>query len=146
MIKLENMNLPPAQFGNYFRLLRISRNFTLRGFCNRYGFDTAYISRIENNKIKPPSNEKLIILAEALGLQKGLKEWIKFFDLAYKAKNEIPLEIKQEVPELISLLPAFLRTPDGKKVSKEKIDKLINFLKNDSSSTVDDNDCLSKNS
>ncbi|KKR51010.1 MAG: transcription regulator [Candidatus Curtissbacteria bacterium GW2011_GWA1_40_16] len=117
-------------FGDYLREKRLEKNFTLRAFCERFGLDTAYISRLETAKLKPPSTEKLTAIAEALGLQKNSKDWIKFFDLAHQARNELPEDVKQNAPEIISMLPAFLRTPDGKRVSKEKIEKLIRFLEN----------------
>ena len=116
-------------FGGYFREKRIEQKLTLRAFCKRFGFDSAYISRLENNKMKPPEEEtKLSALADALNLEKNSKDWVKFFDLAYQAKKELPEDVKETAPEIISLLPAFLRTPDGKKVSKEKLEKLISFL------------------
>lgn len=115
-------------FGDYLREKRLEKNFTLRAFCERFGLDTAYISRLETNKLKPPTSEKLTALAETLSLQKNSKDWIKFFDLAHQARNELPDDVKENAPEVISMLPAFLRTPDGKRVSKEKIEKLISFL------------------
>lgn len=116
-------------FGNYFREKRIEKKLTLRSFCEKYGFDTAYISRLENNKLKPPSREKLEALANALGLQKNSKDWVTFFSLAYESRKELPTEIRENAPEVISLLPAFLRSPTGKKISKEKLDQLIRFLR-----------------
>lgn len=117
-------------FGDYLREKRLEKNFTLRAFCERFGFDTAYVSRLETNKLRPPTSDKLAAIAEALGLQKNSKEWIKFFDLAHQARNELPEDVKENAPEIITMLPAFLRTPDGKRVSKEKIEKLIRFLEN----------------
>lgn len=120
--------MPESAFGCFIRTLRIGSGDTLRGFCERYGFDTAYISRLENNKLKPPSKEKLISLASALGLKQNSVDWIKFFDLAHQCRNELPPDIISGAPEVISRLPSFLRTPDGKKISEDKINKLINFL------------------
>jgi len=118
-------------FGNFFRQKRIEHNLTLRAYCNRYGYDTAYISRIENCKLKPPTSEKLKALIETLGLQQGTKEWVTLFDLAHQARNELPEDIKKTAPEIIGMLPAFLRTNDGKKISKRRIDELIKFLQKD---------------
>ncbi len=120
--------MPESAFGNFVRKLRISSGSTLRGFCERYGFDTAYISRLENNKLRPPSKEKLIPLASALGLKPNSVEWINFFDLAHQSRNELPSDIANNAAGVISRLPSFLRTPDGKKISEAKINKLIEFL------------------
>ena len=120
--------MPESAFGNFVRTLRTGSGNTLRGFCERYGFDTAYISRIENNKLKPPSKEKLIPLACALGLKSNSVEWIKFFDLAHQSRNELPPDVTKNAPGVIARLPSFLRTPDGKRISEDKINKLIEFL------------------
>lgn len=118
-------------FGDFFRQKRLEQNLTLRAFCQRYGIDTAYISRLENSKIKPPRGRKLSALAKALRITKNDQEWIEFFDLAHQSRSELPTDLKEEAPEVFSLLPAFLRTPDGKKISKKKVEELIDFLKTD---------------
>ena len=116
-------------FGSYFRQKRLEQNLTLRGFCQRYGIDTAYISRVENNKIKPPRGKRLSALAKALNISKNSQEWITFFDLAHQSRSELPKDLNEEAPEILSMLPAFLRTPDGKRISKKKVEELISFLK-----------------
>lgn len=123
--------MPKSAFGNYLRKKRLKKNLTLRKFCDRYGFDTAYISRLENNKIRPPSKDKLAAIAKALSIPKNSKEWTTFFDLAHIAKSEYPPDITQNAEEVVALLPAFLRTKDGKRVSKKKVEKLIKFLESD---------------
>ncbi len=117
------------KFGDYFRQLRIARKMTLRGYCERFGQDPSNISRLENGKLNPPKDVgKLKGYAISLGLKENTKEWVIFFDLAYQANKDLPKEIKEEVPEVITLLPAFLRTGNNKKINKEKVKKLIKFL------------------
>lgn len=115
-------------FGDYFRKKRLQQRLTLRAFCKRFGFDTAYISRLENNKMRPPEDEKLSVLAESLSLEKNSRDWVRFFDLAYQSREKLPKDIIENASDVVSLLPAFLRTPDGKKVSKEKLERLTRFL------------------
>jgi len=117
-------------FGKFFREKRLQQKLTLRSYCKRFGYDTAYISRLENNKLKPPSAEKLKTLAKTLKISKNTEDWVKFFDLAHKAKNELPKDIATNAPEILNILPAFLRTTDGQRVSKKKVDQLIKFLQN----------------
>jgi hypothetical protein len=77
----------------------------------------------------PPDNEdKLAAYAIALGIEKGSSDWVTYFDLAAIAKQELPKEVKESAPEIISLLPAFLRTNGNRKISDEKLQKLIDFL------------------
>lgn len=119
------------KFNEYFRTRRIANNMTLRFFCNRFGFDPAYISRLETEKLKPPEEQdKLKALALALDIKEDTADWVKFFDLAYESRSEIPEDIKKNVPQIISLLPIFLRTKDNKKISKEKVQQLLDFLTN----------------
>ena len=116
-------------FGDFIRKKRLKNKLTLRSFCNRFGYDTAYISRLENDKIPPfKSKDKLSILANALGIEKNTKDWVKYFDLAYQARKELPPDIKKDASEVIDILPAFLRKPDGKKIKKSRIRELITFL------------------
>lgn len=115
-------------FGEFLRQKRLDLELTLRAFCSRFGFDTAYISRLENNKLKPPSSkDKLAAIANALGLKEESSERVKFFDLAYQARKELPPDIKKEAPEIIASLPAFLRKTDGR-VKKSKVEALVSFL------------------
>lgn len=120
--------MPQSAFGNYLREKRIKNKMTLRAFCNRYGFDPAYISRLENSRLKPPSKEKLTVIADALGFVRNSVERVKFFDLAHLARSEYPNDIKNNADDALSLLPAFLRTRDGKKVDRKNVKKLIRFL------------------
>lgn len=116
-------------FGELIRAIRISNNMSLRTFCSRYGYDTAYISRLENNKLKPPTNkERLEVLASCLGLKEKTKDWTTFFDLAYQARQQIPKDLLSEAPKIMEQLPAFLRTPDGTRVSQKKVKKLLRFI------------------
>ena len=113
-------------FGLFFREKRISLGFTLRSFCERFGYDPGNISRIERN-ILPPSldEEKLSGYATALQIPKESEEWVQFFDLAYSSKGVIPTDINNSSK---TILPAFFRTMRNKKLNREKIEKLIKVL------------------
>lgn len=116
-------------FGEYFRNKRTEKRMTLRAYCSRYGLDPANISKIENDKLKPPKDEeKLKALAMSLGLKEESESWINFFDLAYQANNDIPKDIKRDAQEVMKMLPRFLRTNDNKKIDRKKLKELIAFL------------------
>ncbi|KKP81046.1 MAG: hypothetical protein UR81_C0008G0015 [Candidatus Levybacteria bacterium GW2011_GWB1_35_5] len=116
-------------FGEYFRNKRIEKKMTLRAYCSRYGFDPANISKVENDKLRPPKDgEKLKALAISLELKEGSQDWITFFDLAYQANNDIPKDIKKDASEVIRMLPRFLRTNDNRKIDRKKLKELIAFL------------------
>jgi transcriptional regulator with XRE-family HTH domain len=60
------------KFGKTIRALREERRkndaaFTLRKFAARVGMSPTYLSKIERDEFPPPSEEKIIAMAEALG-------------------------------------------------------------------------------
>ncbi|MBU1323333.1 helix-turn-helix domain-containing protein [Patescibacteria group bacterium] len=115
-------------FGEFFRLKRIELGLTLRAFCLHYNYDPGNISRLERNILSPSlDNDKLAALATALRIMRGSQEWVLFHDLAHAAKGQIPEDIKNN-QEVTNFLPAFFRTMRNKKLSKDKLQKLIELL------------------
>jgi transcriptional regulator with XRE-family HTH domain len=115
-------------FGEFFRLKRIETGLTLRSFCERFGYDPANISRLERDILPPPEDkDKLEALANALYIKKETKDWVEFFDLAYLSKGKIPADISSR-KEINQYLPLLFRTIRGKRLSKEKLQKLIKLL------------------
>ena len=120
--------LPAQSFGELFRLKRIGQKFTLRSFCARFGFDPGYISRIERNLIPPPEDkDKLVAMANALGIKKDSSVWVNFFDLGYLARGKVPADILAK-PQAPQYLPLLFRTARGKKLSKKKLQELIRLI------------------
>ncbi len=74
---------------------------------------------IDENKLKG--------YAEALKISKDSPEWVEFFDLANIARGTVPQDIRKN-PKIMSFLPAFYRTARGKKLDKDKVQKLIKLL------------------
>lgn len=119
-------------FSEFFRSRRISLGFTLRAFCEKYNFDPGNISKLERGILSPTiDQEKLEGYALALKISKDTPSWVTFFDLAHIARGTIPPDIKSN-QKTITLLPAFYRTARGGKLTKEKIDKLMDLLNSNS--------------
>jgi len=128
---MKNQNETNVTFGQFFRERRIQLKFTLRSFCERFGYDPGNISRLERNILSPSIDEdKLEGFATALQIKKGSTDWVNFFDLAHIAKGLIPDDILNS-PQIMSILPAFYRTVRGEKLNKEKINELIALLVNE---------------
>ena len=70
------------------------------------------------------SAEKLAAYAKALGLRKGSDGWYTFFDLAAATRGQIPQDFVDD-ETLLARLPILFRTLRGQKVSKKKLDELI---------------------
>jgi transcriptional regulator with XRE-family HTH domain len=116
-------------FGDFFKLKRIEKGFTLREFCRKFNLDPGNISKLERGMLPPPeSKEKLGEYARALGLKKGSDEWYQFFDLAAASKGVIPHELLEN-EELVKSLPIIFRTFRSKRVSKKNVDDLIEKLR-----------------
>lgn len=113
-------------FGGFFRSRRIGLGYTLRSFCERYGYDPGNISRIERDLLPPSLDEGILSgYAKALQINKGSEGWVTFIDLAHIAKNRLPL---LEDNESRYFLPLLFRTIRGKRVSREKIEKIIELI------------------
>lgn len=115
-------------FGDFFREKRVEAGFTLRSFCSRFGFDPAYISRIERGLLTPPEDkEKLEGLAKALGIKEGSTDWVNFFDQAYISKGKVPLDILED-KRSANFLPLLFRTARGQRLSKKKVEELVHLI------------------
>lgn len=127
---IKNQVFIPQTFGDLFRQKRIALGFTLRSFCERYGYDPGNISRLERSILSPSiDRQKLEGYATALRIPRDSEEWTTFFDLAHAAKGKIPQDLIKS-PHILSILPAFYRTARGKKLDKRKINQLIKLLNN----------------
>ena len=125
---MKSQTLTAQTFGEFFRQKRIIIGFTLRSFCERYGYDPGNISRLERNILSPSlDDEKLAGYAMALQVKNSSEEWVRFHDLAHAAKGAIPKDLLKS-REILSILPAFYRTARGEKLNKSKIKELIRLL------------------
>lgn len=115
-------------FGDFFRQKRIEAGFTLRSFCARFGFDPAYISRIERDLLSPPEDkDKVEGLAKALDIKEGSTDWVDFFDRAYLSKGKVPQDILDDSKSM-KYLPLLFRTARGQRLSKKKLTELVELL------------------
>lgn len=115
-------------FGNLFKEKRLARNLSLRQFCLENGFDPGNISKLERGLLKPPADEELEKYASALKIKKNSEEWKTFFDYAAVTRGEIPEGLMND-QEVVQHLPLFFRTLRGEKVPKEKLQELVNLIK-----------------
>jgi transcriptional regulator with XRE-family HTH domain len=119
-------------FGMFIKDKRIQTGFTLREFCERFGLDVGYISRLENDLIPAPQKlEKLKGIAKALSIEESSSEWVTYFDLSSLSRNEIPDDIRMSFSENIHLVPMLLRATKNKKVTEKELFDLIKRLRTD---------------
>jgi transcriptional regulator with XRE-family HTH domain len=114
-------------FGTCFKERRIKLGLTLRQFCEDHGIDPGNLSKIERGVLAPPKDEILKRYAHYLKLKEASDEWYEFFDSAAAESGRLPRELREK--EIVARMPFLFRTIRGKKITKEKLDKLIKLIK-----------------
>lgn len=56
-------------FGTRIRELRKEKDIPLRDLADRIGIDFTYLSKIENGKVEPPSEQKIRAMAKELDVE-----------------------------------------------------------------------------
>lgn len=119
-------------FGEAFAALRRERtDLSLRKFCEKFGFDPGYLSKMERGRIPPPPGfEKLKEYLVAVGIEEFSDEWFELLDKASTARRELPHDFPddEEVLELAPLLFREMRG-DDQKISRERLLRIIQFLR-----------------
>jgi len=115
-------------FGSFFKEKRMELSLTLRQFCEKYSLDAGNISKMERGILPPPKSEELLKkYAKSLNLKEGTDDWYLFFDLAAAETGRFPKELMEK--DVLKRMPLLFRTLRGKKLTKEKLDKLIRIIK-----------------
>jgi len=116
-------------FGDFFKELRLRSNMTLRHFCECNSFDPGNISKLERNILPAPhSEEKLNSYAKALGIKPGDDEYLTFFDLAKTSRISSNVQDLTDL-ELLNMLPVLFRTVDNKDITPDKLERIIELIK-----------------
>jgi transcriptional regulator with XRE-family HTH domain len=87
-------------FGERLRQLRLAQHMNQRALAARVGIDFTYLSKIENERMAPPSAETIVKLAQALHASA---------DELLLLANKVPEDIKPVIIQA-PLWPAFLRS------------------------------------
>ena len=114
-------------FGAFFKEQRIGLGLTLRQFCEEHSIDPGNLSKMERGVLPPPKDEILKRYAQYLKLKEGTDKWYEFFDLAAAESGRLPKDLKEK--EIVARMPFLFRSIRGKKITKEKLDKLIKLIK-----------------
>lgn len=115
-------------FGDFVKDLRLKRGKSLREFCKAVDEDPSNWSKIERNQMPPPQDiNRIFKVADALGITEP-NERGELAELAAVSAGTIPEYIMTN-QEVIDNLPAFLRTIDNVKPTREEFESLISKLK-----------------
>lgn len=114
-------------FGSFIKETRLNHGLSLRAFAKMIGEDASNWSKIERGFNNPPkSKEKLKRIEEVLHLNE--EEVANMEDLAKAEIGEIPDYIRSD-SDVMELLPAFFRTVENVKPTKEELQGLIDSLR-----------------
>ncbi len=115
-------------FGELLQHYRKERGLTLRDFCTQNGFDPGNQSRLERGRAKAPTEDRVLEYAAALQIAEGTAAHQQFVDAAAISRSDL----EKIVPDraLLNLLPAYMRTINDKKLTKQELIQLVEFLRN----------------
>ena len=106
-------------FGEILKEIRRSKNISQRDLADKAGVDFTYISKLENDRLPPPSAETIIKLSEILKTEQTI-----LFAVSGKLDNEIKDAITGN-PEALK----FLNEAKQMQLTGEEWDKLLIKLK-----------------
>jgi transcriptional regulator with XRE-family HTH domain len=119
----ENDNI--ARFGLLLKKLRLDAGFGLRTFAEMIEMPASNLSAIEHGRRSMP-DDKIVLAAQVIGLEKGSDTWSQFFDLA-KVAGEIAADVKPIASK--GFVPALLRTIDNVQLTDDDIQNLIHEIR-----------------
>lgn len=115
-------------FGEYVKGKRLDRGLSLREFCKKAGEDPSNWSKVERGLIPPPQDiKKMEAIAATLGIleEPSVRE---LHEMAIVDAGNIPDYIMNN-RDIVENLPAFLRTIDNVKPTRDEFEKLIELLR-----------------
>jgi transcriptional regulator with XRE-family HTH domain len=97
------------KFGDYIRNTRLALKIGLREFALKIGISATYVSKMEVGDYAPPSEERIIKMAEILKLNK---------DNLLAMAGKISSDLQQIIIEEPELYTAFLRKAKKKDIKQ----------------------------
>lgn len=117
-----------ANFGEYFKSLRISKNKTQEDIAKCIGKHKMLISGIENGKNNPPKEDDLKKIAFELDLNK--KEYGMLLQIAAFDRGTLPNEIITYIIEN-NIIFDLIETIKEKQFDRQGIKRIIEFCNRD---------------
>lgn len=109
-------------FGGRIRQLRTSKQISLRDFADQIKIDFTYLSKIENGKVDPPSEEKIKIMASELDVDAD-----ELLNLAGKISPEQIRKAVEANPHVGTLL----RKLQSRKLTDTQIKNMLDIASDD---------------
>lgn len=106
-------------FGHTLRELRRLKDVSQRELAEKVGVDFSYISKVENDRLPPPSADTIVKICEVLGIQP---------DELLVLTGKMPTQVKEMVSSSSAALQ-FMRQAQAMRLSDEEWEKLTQRLK-----------------
>ena len=86
-------------FGQYIRKARRDQRMSQRALAERVGINFTYLSKLENDEMQPPAEDKIYALAKHLDLNAD-----EMFRLAKRAPQELSeLAVEEHMPSILRM-------------------------------------------
>ena len=109
-------------FGSRIRQLRVEKDISLRDFADRIRIDFTYLSKIENGKVEPPSEDKIRKMAKELEVD---AEYL--LSLAGKVSSEKIRKAVQSNPSYGKLL----RKIQARDLTSEQMARIMRIIESE---------------
>ena len=126
VIREKGIDMKSTKFGQYLKLLRESRDITLRELSRQTGMSAPYLSDVENDRTQPLTKERLETVFRVLQLNE--EEQNQLFDLAGRERNEVAADLPDYIMDN-DFVTAALRAARDLKAGEEEWQRFIDELK-----------------
>lgn len=109
----------PQTFGERLRDARVAKGYSLRKFAKEADVSPTYLSQVEQDKVAPPTADRVKRIAELLG--ESVDEWMAYAD---RLTDELPDIIHSDpaVPDLLRAVQGM--TPEQIKEVRAAADRI----------------------
>ena len=106
-------------FGQALKALRREKNVTQRALAKQVGVDFSYISKVENDRLSPPSADTIVKICDVLSEQP---------EVLLSMTGKVPTQVRKMVGES-SAAQQFMQQAHALKLSEDEWQKLTQNLK-----------------
>jgi len=106
------------RFGEILKKLRHERRLSLRDFTIQMQCNSVFLSKIERGVIEPPNNFCFLNRIDKV-LKLEVLDSLELLNAFLRGDNIIPQK---------KMIPAFPRSVNGEKPTKEQVDKMIDII------------------
>lgn len=122
---------PDETFGERLRRARRTEGMTLRQLAELVDVDFTYLSKLENDRLSPPSDATIVRLSEALSLDP---------DELFAAARKVPTDLRRHVKEGTPQTALLLRRLSGRHLTEDQYRRIMEILGDQGSNTADQAD------